>query len=149
MSTLKATIQEAVKTAMKSQAKETLTTLRMLTAAIKQREVDERIELDDTEVLAVINKMVKQRRESLAQFMAGNRPDLAEKEQQELDLLVTFLPEQLSEADVLQAVKLAIAETAASSAKDMGKVMAMLKPKLQGRADIQAVSAKVKELLNP
>ncbi len=148
MSTLKATIQEAVKTAMKTQAKETLTTLRMLTAAIKQREVDERIELDDTEVLAVINKMVKQRRESLAQFIAGNRQDLADKEQQELDLLVTFLPEQLGDAEVLSHIKQAITETEASSAKDMGKVMAILKPKLQGRADIQAVSAKVKELLN-
>jgi uncharacterized protein YqeY len=148
MSTLKTTIQDAVKTAMRSQAKETLTTLRMLTAAIKQREVDERIELDDTEVLAVINKMVKQRRESLVQFIAGNRPDLAEKEQSELNLLMTFLPEQLSDAEVLQHVKSAITETEASNAKDMGKVMAILKPKLQGRADIQAVSAKVKELLS-
>lgn len=148
MSTLKATILDAVKAAMKSQAKETLTTLRMLTAAIKQREVDERIELSDAEVLAVIDKMIKQRRESLNQFIAGNRQDLAEKEQKELDLLTTFLPEQLSETEVLQHVKNAITETQASSAKDMGKVMAILKPKLQGRADIQAVSAKVKELLN-
>lgn len=148
MTTLKATILEAVKTAMKSQDKEKLATLRMLTAAIKQREVDERIELDDTEVLAVINKMVKQRRESITQYVAGNRQDLADKEEQELQLLVTFLPAQLSEDEILVHVKAAIAETGATSAKDMGKVMAILKPKLQGQADLQSVSAKVKDLLN-
>lgn len=147
MSNLKTRILDEVKDAMKTQAKDKLSTLRMITAAIKQREVDERIELDDTEVLVVINKMIKQRRESLSQYTAAGRQDLADKEQAELDLLATFLPEPLSEQAVEQCIQEAIKATEASSAKDMGKVMAMLKPQLQGRADIQAVSSRVKTLL--
>lgn len=147
MSNLKTRILDEVKGAMKTQAKDKLSTLRMITAAIKQREVDERIELDDTEVLVVINKMIKQRRESLSQYTAAGRQDLADKEQAELDLLATFLPEPLSEQAVEQCIQEAIKASEATSAKDMGKVMAMLKPQLQGRADIQAVSSRVKALL--
>jgi uncharacterized protein YqeY len=119
----------------------------MITAAIKQREVDERITLDDAQVLSVIEKMIKTRKESLAQFKTGGREDLAEKEQKEIDLLQAYLPEQLSEAELDALVDQSIAETGAASIKDMGKVMALLKQKAQGRADMATVGAKLKAKL--
>ncbi len=146
-SQLKAKIQEDMKTAMRNQAKDRLATIRLILAALKQREVDERIDLSDEQVLAVLDKMIKQRRESIAQYQAGNRPDLVEKEQAEVAVIQEYLPAQLSEAEITALLDAAIKESGATSAKEMGKVMAILKPKLQGRADIGAVSAKVKERL--
>jgi hypothetical protein len=117
-------------------------------AAIKQREVDERIELDDTQILSVIDKMVKQRRESIAQFEAGGRQDLVAKESEELKLLSDYLPAQLSDAELDALISEAIATTSASSIKDMGKVMALIKSKAQGRADMGAVGARIKAKLS-
>jgi uncharacterized protein YqeY len=119
----------------------------MLQAAIKQREVDERIMLDDTQVLAVVEKMIKQRKEAIAQFEAGGRADLAAKEKTEIELLQAYMPEQLSSAEVEALVATAIAETAASTIKDMGKVMALVKTRAAGRADMAAVSAIIKAKL--
>ena len=144
---LKARIQEDVKAAMRAGEKERLATLRLISAAIKQREVDERIELDDVQTLAVIEKMVKQRRESIVQFEAGNRADLVAKENAELVILQAYLPTQLSETEVDALITAAIAATGAASIKDMGKVVGILKPKLQGRADMGKVSALVKAQL--
>ena len=144
---LKQEINEQVKQAMKAGEKDRLKALRMLTAAIKQKEIDERIELDDAEVLAVIDKMVKQRRESIEQYMAGNRAELAEAEQAEIDILADFLPEQLTEEELEAMIVAAIAETGAESMADMGKVMGKLKPKVQGRADMKQVSAMVRSKL--
>jgi uncharacterized protein YqeY len=124
-----------------------LSTLRLLTAAIKQREVDERIELDDTAVLGVIEKMIKQRRESIAQFEKGARQDLADAEKAEVQLLSAYLPAQMSDAEIQQEVEAAIAASGASGAKDMGKVMATLKGKLAGKADMGKVSVLVKARL--
>ena len=117
-------------------------------AAIKQREVDERIQLDDTQVLAVVEKMVKQRKESIAQFEAGGRADLVAKEQAEMAVLQTYLPAQMSEAELDALIAEAIASTGAASIKDMGKVMAAVKAKAQGRADMGAVSARIKQKLS-
>jgi uncharacterized protein YqeY len=144
---IKAKILEDMKTAMRNQDKERLATIRLMTAAFKQREVDERIELSDEHVLAILNKMIKQRRDSITQFEAGNRPDLAQKEAEEVRVIQEYLPSQLSEAEIEQAVAAAIQESGATSAKDMGKVMGALKAKLQGKADMTIVSAKVKEKL--
>lgn len=146
-SAIKAKITEDMKNAMRSQDKERLATIRLILAALKQKEVDERIVLSDEQVLAVLDKMVKQRRESVTQFEAGGRPELAEKENAEILVIQTYLPAQLSDAEISALLDSAIKESGASSAKDMGKVMGLLKPKLQGRADIGAVSAKVKERL--
>ena len=146
-SAIKDKILEDMKTAMRSQEKERLATIRLIMAALKQREVDERIELSDEHVLAILNKMIKQRRDSITQFEAGNRPELAQKESNEIKVIQQYLPAQLSESDMIQAVKSAIQESGATSAKDMGKVMGLLKAKLQGKADMTVVSAKVKELL--
>jgi len=132
---------------MKGGEKARLKVLRMLTAAIKQKEIDERIELDDAEVLAVIDKMVKQRRESIEQYVAGGRPELAEAEQTEIDILADFLPEQLNEEELEAMIVAAIADSGAESMGDMGKVMAQLKPKVQGRADMKQVSAAVRAKL--
>ena len=132
---------------MKGGEKARLKVLRMLTAAIKQKEIDERIELDDAEVLAVIDKMVKQRRESIEQYVAGGRPELAEAEQTEIDILADFLPEQLNEEELEAMIVAAIADSGAESMADMGKVMAQLKPKVQGRADMKQVSAAVRAKL--
>ncbi len=132
---------------MRSGEKERLGYIRMLQAAIKQREVDERITLDDTQVLAVIEKMIKQRREAIAQFEAGGRADLAAKELAEVALLQTYMPEPLSQAEVEALVAAAIAETGAASVKDMGKVMALVKTRAAGRADMSAVSAIIKSKL--
>jgi hypothetical protein len=144
---LKARITEDMKAAMRSGEKDRLSCIRMLQAGIKQREVDERIELDDTQVLAVIDKMIKQRKESIAQFQAGNRADLVAKESAEIDVLTGYLPAQLGAAELDAMIKDAIAATGAASMKDMGKVMGVLKPKAQGRTDIGALSARIKSVL--
>jgi hypothetical protein len=145
---LKSRIQEDMKSAMRAAAKERLGTIRMLMAAIKQREVDERIELDDLQILSVIDKMVKQRRESIAQFEAGGRQDLVARESEELRQLSDYLPAQLSDAELDALISEAIATTAASSIKDMGKVMGLIKSKAQGRADMGAVGARIKAKLS-
>jgi uncharacterized protein YqeY len=144
---LKERITQEMKDAMRSGEKERLGYIRMLQAAIKQREVDERITLDDTQVLAVIEKMIKQRREAIAQFEAGGRADLAAKELAEVALLQTYMPEPLSQAEVEALVAAAITETGAASVKDMGKVMALVKTRAAGRADMSAVSAIIKSKL--
>ena len=136
-----------MKAAMRSGEKERLGVIRMITAAIKQREVDERITLDDAQVLSVLEKMVKQRKESVAQFQAGNRPDLADKENAEITLLQGYLPVQLSDAEIDGLIGEAIAATGASTVKDMGKVMGFIKGKAQGRADMAVVGAKIKAKL--
>ncbi|MEN9837103.1 MAG: hypothetical protein RLZ79_771 [Pseudomonadota bacterium] len=144
---LKERITQEMKDAMRSGEKERLGYIRMLQAAIKQREVDERITLDDTQVLSVIEKMIKQRREAIAQFEAGGRADLAAKELAEVALLQTYMPEPLSQAEVEALVAEAITETAAATVKDMGKVMALVKTRAAGRADMSAVSAIIKSKL--
>lgn len=148
MSALKATLTEAMKDAMRAQDKERLGVIRMATAALKQIEVDERIELDDARVLSILEKLIKQRRESATAFEAGGRPELAAKENAEILVLQTFLPAQLNEAEIEALISDVIAATGATSARDMGKVMAELKPKLAGRADSGAVSQKVKARLS-
>ena len=145
--TLKERITEDMKAAMRASDKERLSTIRLVQAAIKQREVDERITLDDAQVIAVLEKMVKQRRESIAQFEQGGRKDLADKERREIDLLQAYLPAQLSEAEVDALIRDAIGATGAGSIKDMGKVMAAVKAKAAGRADMAAVGARVKAAL--
>ena len=132
---------------MRSGEKERLGTIRMITAAIKQREVDERITLDDSQVLSVLEKMIKQRKESLEQFKAGNRQDLADKESAEITLLQSYMPAQLSGAELDALINEAVTATGAASIKDMGKVMGVIKAKAQGRADMGAVGAKIKAKL--
>lgn len=148
ISAIKESIQEDMKNAMRSHQKDRLATLRLILAALKQREVDERIVLTDAQVIAVLDKMLKQRRESISQFEAGNRPDLVQKERDEMQIIQTYLPAQLSTAEIEAFIEAAINETGASSARDMGKVMGILKSKLQGRADLAAVSNQVKERLS-
>ena len=147
MSSLKGRITDDMKAAMRSGEKERLGVIRMVTAAIKQREVDERISLDDAQVLAVLEKMIKQRKESVAQFQAGNRADLVAKESAEIALLQGYLPSQLSDSELDALIADAIASTGAVSIKDMGKVMGIIKGKAQGRADMAAVGAKIKAKL--
>jgi len=137
-----------MKAAMRAREAARLSTIRLLLAAIKQREVDERIELDDAQVLSVIEKMIKQRRESIAQYEKAARKDLADVEKAEIEVLSGYMPAQMSEADIQEAVQAAIAETGASGVKDMGKVMAALKAKLAGKADMGRVSALVKSKLS-
>ena len=144
---LKDRITADMKAAMKAGEKDRLSCIRMLQAGIQQREVDERIALDDAQVLAVIDRMIKQRRESVAQFEAGKRPDLVAKESAEIEVLSAYLPAPLGEPELDALVREAIAATAAASMKDMGKVMGWLKPKVQGRTDIGALSARVKATL--
>jgi uncharacterized protein len=144
---LKERITDDMKAAMRSGEKERLGVIRMITSAIKQREVDERITLDDVQVLSVLEKMIKQRKESLVQFQAGNRQDLVDKESAEIALLQGYLPSQLSDTDIDALISEAIAATGAASIKDMGKVMAIIKGKAQGRADMAAVGAKIKAKL--
>jgi uncharacterized protein YqeY len=136
-----------MKAAMRAGEKERLGVIRMITAAIKQREVDERISLDDAQVVAVLEKMVKQRKESLVQFQAGNRQDLVDKESAEIELLKNYLPSQLGDAEIDALIADAIAATGAASVKDMGKVMGVIKSKAQGRADMGTVGAKIKAKL--
>ena len=145
--TLRSQIAEDMKTAMRARDTARLAAIRLLLAAIKQREVDERRELPDADVLAVIEKMVKQRRDSIAQFTTGNRMDLVATEQGELEVLQAYQPQQLSEAAIDAAVAAAIASTGATGPAGMGKVMAELKGRLAGRADMSAVSARVKARL--
>lgn len=145
--TLKARITEDMKAAMRAGEKERLGTIRMLQAAIKQREVDERITLDDSQVIAVLEKMVKQRRESITQFEAGGRADLVAKETAELKLLQGYLPAQLSPAELDALIDAAIAQTGATTIKDMGKVMGIVKTGAAGRADMGAVGARIKARL--
>ena len=133
---------------MRSGDKERLAGIRLVLAGIKQREVDERIQLDDTQVLAVLEKMIKQRRESITQFEAGGRADLVAKESAELAVLQAYLPAQLSDSEVASAIRAAIASTGATTLKDMGKVMAAVKPQVQGRTDMGALSARIKGLLS-
>ena len=148
MSELKNRINEDVKSAMRSKDKERLGTLRLITAAIKQKEVDERIEVDDAAVLAVLDKMVKQRKDSIEQYTKAERPELADKEQAEIVIIQEYLPAQLSDAEIEQMIDEAMSVTGASSMQDMGKVMGQLKPRLQGRADMGAVSGKIKAKLS-
>jgi uncharacterized protein YqeY len=145
--TLKTQLTEDMKTAMKSGDKERLGVIRLVNAAIKQREVDERIELDDTQVLSVLEKMLKQRRDSIQQFEAANRQDLADKEKFEVGVIQHYLPAQLGAAEVDAAIAAAIAESGAASAKDMGKVMGLVKAKVAGRTDMGKLSELVKAKL--
>lgn len=149
MSALKHRINEDVKAAMRGKEKNRLAALRLITASIKQREVDERIELDDTRVMAVLDKMAKQHRDSIEQFSNAERPDLVEREQFELDIILDYLPQPLDAAEINARIDEIIAATGAASMKDMGKVMGQLKTALQGRADMGKVSALVKTRLNP
>ncbi len=137
-----------MKMAMRGGDKPRLGVIRLVLAAIKQREVDERIELNDEQVLLVLDKMVKQRRESLAQFKQAGRDDLAEQEAYEIGVLQDFLPEALSEEEISAMISEAIKQAEAASIRDMGKVMGIIKPKMQGRADMSAVSAVIKQQLN-
>lgn len=141
------TLKDAQKDAMRSKDKLTLGTVRMALAAVKQREVDERIELSDTDVLQILTKMVKQRQESITQFVKGGRQDLADVEEQEIEVLKRFLPQPLSEEEVQSIVDKAIADTGASGMQDMGKVMGAIRGQLQGRADMGAVSGIIKNKL--
>jgi uncharacterized protein YqeY len=145
--TLKSQIQDDVKSTMRARDQKRLTALRLITAAIKQIEIDKRIEMDDQAVLAVLDKMVKQRRESLGQFESAGRDDLAAQEKFELELIAVYLPEALGDDEVAVLIKQAIADTGASSIRDMGAVMNALRAEVQGRADMKAVSSTVKELL--
>ena len=145
---LKQQLTDDMKASMKGGDKKRLGVIRLVLSAIKQIEVDERIELDNNRVLTVLDKMVKQRRESINQFKAAGRNDLWEQEEFEVSILQDFLPEALSDAEIEQLITKAISDTGASSIKDMGKVMGILKPQMQGRADMGAVSGKIKAQLN-
>ena len=147
--TLKERITEDMKSAMRAGEKERLGTIRLALAGIKQREVDERITLDDGQVLAVLEKMIKQRKEAITQFQAGGRADLVAKESAEVSILEGYLPARLSDAELEALIAGAIASTGATSPKDMGKVIAAVKSQAQGRADMGVVSARVKEKLAP
>jgi uncharacterized protein YqeY len=144
---LKDRILQDIKDAMRARDKPRLGTLRLITSAIKQIEVDKRIELDDEQVLSVLDKMCKQRRESITQFEKAGRDDLIAQEVSELDIIQPYLPEQLSDTEIAGLIDAAMTATGASSIKDMGKVMGQLKPKLQGRADMGAVSTMIKSKL--
>lgn len=147
MSEIKRRVTDAVKNAMKAGDRTRLGTLRLMTAAIKQVEVDERRDLSDTDVLAILGKMVKQRRESIEQYRAAGRNELAEREQAEIDVISEFLPQPLDQAELEALVGEAISETGAQSVRDMGKVMALLRERVRGRADMGTVSALVKARL--
>ena len=148
MSELKTRISDAVKAAMRAGEKTRLGTLRMMSAAIKQKEVDERRELSDADLLAILDKMVKQRRESLEQYEAAGRDELAAVEHAEIAIIAEFLPQPLSDSEIDALIEQAIADSGAESVRDMGKVMAQVKPQAQGRADMGAVSARVKARLS-
>ncbi len=137
-----------MKTAMKGGDKERLAVIRLIMSAIKQVEVDERIEVDDSRALGILDKMVKQRRESISQFKSGHREDLADKELAEIDIISDFLPQALSDEEIEAIINDAISQTGAASMKDMGKVMGIVKPQITGRADVGAVSGKIKSLLS-
>jgi uncharacterized protein YqeY len=145
---LKQRIQDDMKTAMKAGDKQRLGVIRLILAAVKQREVDERIQLDDAQVVAVLDKMLKQRRDSIAQYADAGRADLADAESAEVAVIQDYLPKALTETEIDAMIEQAMAETSASAIGDMGKVMAALKPWMQGRADMAAVSARVKSRLS-
>jgi uncharacterized protein len=145
---LKDQINDDMKTAMRARETERLGTIRLLLAAIKQREVDDRVTLDDAAITAVVDKMIKQRKDSISQFEAASRMDLADKEKAELAILSAYMPEQLSADAIAAEVQAAVAATGAAGPQDMGKVMGVLKPKLAGKADMTAVSAQVKAALS-
>ncbi len=147
MSEIKNTILADIKACMKSGDKTRLGVLRLISSAVKQREVDERVETDDPAMLVILDKMAKQRRESIEQYTAAKRTDLADVEIAELDIIKSYLPEQLSETEINTLIDEAITASDASSIKDMGKVMGIIKPKLQGRADMSAVSSLIKSRL--
>ncbi len=146
---LKARVNDDMKAAMRARETDRLGTIRLLLAAIKQREVDERVELDDAAVTAVIDKMIKQRKDSISQFEQAGRDDLVAKEKAEVDVLVAYMPAQLSDAEVAAEVQKAVAEAGATGPQDMGKVMGLVKARLAGRADMTAVSGLVKAALAP
>lgn len=146
--TLKQQISEHMKDAMRAKDSQRLSIIRLLLAAIKQREVDERIELSDTDIMSVIEKMLKQRRDSISQFEAGGRQDLADKEKFEVSVLQSYLPQPLSESELNSEITQALSTSGAKTMQDMGKVMAILKPRLAGRADMSKVSAMVKAKLS-
>ena len=148
MSDLKKQIQDAVISAMKSGEKERLKIVRLITSSMKQVEVDERIELDDARIIAILDKMVKQRRESIAQFKTAGRDDLVKQENFEMDIIQEFLPQALSEEEIETIVNQAIEQTSANSIKDMGKVMGLVKPQIIGRADMGEVSGRIKSMLS-
>jgi len=147
-SDLKARVTEDMKTAMKARDQAKLSAIRLILAAVKQREVDERITMTDEQLLVVLDKMSKQRRESIKEFQAANRTDLVEKEQFELDVIAGYLPTPLTDSEVAALVTKAVADTGAASVKDMGKIMAALKPQLQGRADMAVVGQLIKQQLS-
>ena len=147
MSDLKSRITDDMKSAMRNKEKGRLLTIRTILAAIKQQEVDTRLELDDTDVIAILDKMCKQRRESIAQFTKADRNDLVEQEEAELDVIQVYLPEPLTDDELQSLISAAMSETGASSMKDMGKVMSYIKPKAQGRADMGKVSGMIKSQL--
>jgi uncharacterized protein len=146
-SSLKQRIQEDMKVALRAQDKQRLGVIRLILAAIKQAEVDERIEVDDTRITQILNKMIKQGRDSIAQYDQAKRDDLADQERLEVEIIQTYLPEPLSEADIDRMLSEVITKVGATSVKDMGKVMAELKVRLQGRADMTQISAKIKARL--
>ncbi len=148
MSDLQKQIQDAVISAMKSGEKERLKIIRLMTSSMKQIEVDERIELDDARIIAILDKMVKQRRESISQFKTAGRDDLVKQENYEIDIIQEFLPQALSEEEVDTIVSQAIEQTGASSIKDMGKVMGLVRPQIIGRADMGEVSGRIKSTLS-
>ena len=148
MSELKKKIQDAVISSMKAGDKERLGVVRLISSAMKQVEVDERIELDDSRIIAILDKMVKQRRESISQFKTAGRDDLVDKESFEIDVIQEFLPQALSEEEVDNIVRQAIEQTGAESIKDMGKVMGLVKPQIIGRADMGEVSGRIKSILS-
>lgn len=144
---LKARITDDMKTAMKARDTERLGTIRLLLAALKQKEVDERVELTDTDIITIIDKMLKQRRDSVTQYTAANRADLADRETAEMVVLSEYLPQALTEAEIDALIDQAIADTGAAGMQEMGKVMAVLKPQMAGRADMAAVSGRIKARL--
>ncbi|MBA5688022.1 GatB/YqeY domain-containing protein [Rugamonas apoptosis] len=146
---LKAQVTEDMKAAMRAKETGKLNTIRLLIAEIKRKEVDERIELDDTQTIAIVEKMIKQRKDSITQFEAGGRADLADIEKAELAVLSTYMPAGLSDEEIAAEVAAAVAASGAAGPQDMGKVMAIVKPKLAGRADMTVVSALVKKALTP
>ncbi|WP_374585698.1 GatB/YqeY domain-containing protein [Pseudoduganella sp.] len=146
---LKAQISEDMKAAMRAKEAGKLATIRLILAEIKRKEVDEQIEVNDAQTVAIVEKMIKQRKDSITQFEAGGRADLADIEKAELEVLVAYMPAGLSDDEIAAEVKAAVAESGAAGPADMGKVMAVLKPKLAGRADMTAVSALVKKALTP
>ena len=145
---LKSLIEQDMRSAMKARSEIQLSTLRLLLAALKQQEIDSQLDLTETDVLLIIEKMIKQRRESIRIFLEADRKELADKEQSELDILITYMPEQLTDIEIREAVQTAIEKTKAQGPKDMGKVMGLLKSELSGKADFSSISVMVKEALS-